>query len=82
VQVCPFGVVRLVARPAGGGAQRQAVIKCDLCIGRQKEGLEPACVAACPVGALAFEEVDESAGRARTAAAAQVLAACMAAQEE
>lgn len=82
VQVCPFGVVRLVARPAGGGAaQRQAVIKCDLCIGRQQEGLAPACVAACPVAALAFEEVDENAGRAR-AAAARVLAACMAEQEE
>ena len=82
VQVCPFGVVRLVARPAAGGAQRQAVIKCDLCIGRQQEGLEPACVAACPVGALTFEEVDENAGRARTAAAARVLTACMAEQEE
>jgi len=75
VQACPFGVVRLAARASSDGAtRRQAVVKCDLCIKRQGQGLEPACVSACPVGALAFEEVDENARRARARAAAEIVA--------
>ena len=57
VQVCPFGVIRL--------AGPRAVIKCDLCIDRRAKGLEPACVSACPVGALAFEEIDEGSRQKR-----------------
>jgi carbon-monoxide dehydrogenase iron sulfur subunit len=68
VQACPFGVVSL-------GAQGKVVIKCDLCIRRQAAGLQPACVAACPVGALSLEEVAENAKRARARAAAEVAAA-------
>ena len=51
------------------------MIKCDLCAERQSAGLEPACVAACPVGALSFEEVDEIAKRNRATAAARAAAA-------
>ena len=73
VEVCPFGVIRL-ARVGLEDVSRdgEVVIKCDLCIQRQAEGLKPACVSACPVGALAFEEVEENAKklRAKTAAAA------------
>ncbi len=43
--VCPFGVIEFV--PELGTA-----IKCDLCHPRAK----PACVEACPTGALSFEE--------------------------
>lgn len=68
VQACPFGVIRL----APGG---KVIIKCDLCAERQTEGLQPACAAACPVGALCFEEVDENARRARVRAAARAAAA-------
>jgi carbon-monoxide dehydrogenase iron sulfur subunit len=68
VQACPFGVIRL-------GTAQKAVIKCDLCVRRQAAGLEPACVAACPVAALSFEDVDESARRARAKAAVQAVAA-------
>jgi Fe-S-cluster-containing hydrogenase component 2 len=39
-----------------------AVAKCDLCQARGERGLEPACVARCPVGALAVEPRDEAAG--------------------
>lgn len=47
VEACPFGAISM--RPDGKG-----VIKCDVCIGRVKQGLEPACVAACPTKALLF----------------------------
>jgi carbon-monoxide dehydrogenase iron sulfur subunit len=67
VQTCPFGVIRLAD-------QGSAIIKCDLCIERQSEGLQPACVVACPVAALSLEEVDENAKRARARIAAQAAA--------
>lgn len=76
VQACPFGIIRLAACAASDGSGgRTAVIKCDLCAERQSEGLQPACVAACPVGALSFEEVDEIAKRNRATAAARAAAA-------
>jgi len=72
-EACPFGVIRLARCAEPGLADGQtAVIKCDLCAGQTGEGLGPACVAACPVGALAFEEIDDSARRARAWAAAQL----------
>ena len=76
VQACPFGIIRLAACAASDGSKgRTAVIKCDLCAERQSEGLQPACVVSCPVGALAFEEVDEIAKRNRAKAAARAAAA-------
>jgi Fe-S-cluster-containing dehydrogenase component len=76
VQSCPFGVIRLARRPGADTSEGQmAVVKCDLCVARQAEGLEPACVASCPVGALALVEVEDSAKRARLRAAAQAAAA-------
>ena len=68
VQVCPFGVIRLAL-------EGKAVIKCDLCVTRQAEGLQPACVLACPVGALSLEEVEDNAKRTRARAAAKAAAA-------
>ena len=58
VQVCPFGVIRMAS-------DGKAIIKCDLCAGRLAQGLEPACVASCPVRALGFEEMKEDAARKR-----------------
>ena len=58
VQVCPFGVIRVAS-------DGKAIIKCDLCVSRLAQGLEPACVASCPVRALAFEETKEEAARKR-----------------
>ncbi len=68
VQACPFGVVQV-------SGDKNIVIKCDLCAKRQAAGLEPACVTACPVSALAFEEVEQGARKARARTAAQAAAA-------
>ena len=53
VAACPFGVVVVSGDP-------KVAIKCDLCPQRIKEGLEPACVSACPSGAICFGTGDES----------------------
>jgi len=66
--VCPFGVIDL-------SRDGKAMIKCDLCIVRTAAGLEPACVAACPTGALTFEEVDEFIKQRRRVAGEQLVAA-------
>jgi len=55
---CPFGVIERA--PDG-----KAMIKCDLCFERTRAGQEPACVAACPTGALEFVEIDEALRRRR-----------------
>jgi len=50
--VCPFGVINITN-------DGKAVVKCDLCIERTQAGEEPACVEACPTGALQFCELTE-----------------------
>ena len=62
IAVCPFGVVNL--RSDG-----KVALKCDLCLSRTEEGLPPACVTACPSGALCFLTAEElSKLKRRTAA--------------
>jgi len=55
---CPFGVIE-------ASADGKAMIKCDLCVSRTRAGEPPACVAACPTGALAFVEMDDYLRRRR-----------------
>lgn len=76
VQACPFGVIRLVKVETAhaGGPRRRAAIKCDLCVRRQAKGEPPACVSACPVGALSFEEADAVAAKSRARTAAEAAA--------
>lgn len=62
VLVCPYGAIRL-------SYDGKRVHKCDGCVERQADGLEPACAASCPTRALTFREVEEPA-REKTAAAA------------
>ena len=49
VQACPFGVPHREHGTAAGTAK-----KCTFCVDRQADGLAPACVEACPAGALQF----------------------------
>jgi ferredoxin len=64
---CPFGVIDM--SPDGKKA-----VKCDLCRDRTAAGDPPACVAACPTGAIQFEEMDEALRQRRS----EVVAGCTA----
>jgi len=48
---CPYGVPQF-------NPERNIVTKCDMCHSRLKEGQLPACVAACPEGAIQIEKVN------------------------
>ncbi|MEI7436542.1 MAG: 4Fe-4S dicluster domain-containing protein [bacterium] len=50
VLACPFGVIRM-------DRFSKAIIKCDQCFERIARGELPACVEACPVGALEFRDL-------------------------
>ncbi len=53
---CPYSVPQF-------NPERGVVGKCDMCHGRLTEGLEPACVNACPEAAIEIEIVDKLAWR-------------------
>ena len=59
---CPYSVPQF-------NAERGVVGKCDMCHGRLTEGLEPACVNACPENAIEIEIVDQLEWRSDYAAA-------------
>jgi formate dehydrogenase iron-sulfur subunit len=50
---CPFGVPKFEWAEA-----LPRIRKCTFCVDRQDRGLEPACAAACPTGALTFGDRD------------------------
>ncbi len=52
VKVCPWGIPRW--DPLTG-----TMSKCDFCVERLEQGLEPACVTRCPTGALTFVSAEE-----------------------
>lgn len=52
IQACPWGAPQW--NPDSG-----TVVKCDYCMDRIDQGLEPACVTTCPAGALYFGEAKE-----------------------
>jgi DMSO reductase anchor subunit/ferredoxin len=59
---CPYSVPQF-------NEQRGVVGKCDMCHGRLTDGLEPACVNACPEAAIEIEILDMTAWRIDYAAA-------------
>jgi formate dehydrogenase iron-sulfur subunit len=50
---CPFGIPKFEWQEP-----QPRIRKCTFCFDRQADGLEPACAAACPTGALAFGDRD------------------------
>jgi formate dehydrogenase iron-sulfur subunit len=50
---CPFGIPKFEWQEP-----LPRIRKCTFCVDRQAEGLEPACAAACPTGALTFGDRD------------------------
>ena len=75
VQACPFGAITM-------SSQGKGILKCDLCIQRLAQGLEPACVSSCPTHALVFEEERKSTGDKRKLAAQRLAAAQEAGEAE
>ena len=63
--VCPFDVITFHAS-AGAPGRIVIAIKCNHCIGRQRQGQIPACVEVCKAGALEFGEINELVKSART----------------
>jgi Fe-S-cluster-containing dehydrogenase component len=47
LRACPYDAIRMTE-------DGQKAYKCDLCVGRLDQGLEPACSEACPTGAIVF----------------------------
>jgi len=58
---CPFNIPKM-------SPKSQKVFKCTLCVDRVSEGLEPACIKACPTGCLHFGTKDEMKGLGETRA--------------
>ena len=64
--VCPFGVIDV-------STDGKAMVKCDLCIERTEAGQEPACVQACPTGALKLANEKELAAHRRRLTARELV---------
>ena len=58
---CPFNIPKF-------SPTSHKVFKCTLCADRVNEGLEPACIKACPTGCLEFGTKDEMKAKAETRA--------------
>ncbi len=64
---CPFGAPQF---PEG-----TTMRKCDLCVARVSEGLEPACVRTCPTRALGFGPIEKLTTEKAKAASSKIVAA-------
>lgn len=71
--VCPFDAVTFYPQ-ANGMPVRIVAMKCDGCIERVRNGVQPACVEACKVNALVYGELNELTAAGRLQQTAAVLA--------
>lgn len=62
INACPFGVPKF-------DEENSVIEKCTFCSERLKEGMEPACVQACPTDTLVLMELDEAQRKATEAEA-------------
>ncbi len=53
ILACPYGAISL-------DLGKKVIAKCDFCVDRVRKGLTPACVEACPTGALRYGRVEEA----------------------
>ncbi len=58
IEACPYNIPR--------AAKDGTLAKCDMCIDRVENGLLPACVKACPTGAMNFGDRDKMLALAKT----------------
>ncbi|MCK4999473.1 MAG: 4Fe-4S dicluster domain-containing protein [Anaerohalosphaera sp.] len=65
IEACPFGAMEVTN-------DGKAVVKCDLCIERTQVGQPPACVTACPTGAIKFKDVSNISADRRKITAAMI----------
>ena len=65
IMACPFGVICL-------DSESRTVIKCDQCFEQVERGELPACVSACPTGALELRTLDEVVAGKRRASLVQI----------
>ena len=62
IDACPYNIPRASAKGV--------LAKCDMCVDRVQNGLAPACVKACPTGAMSFGDRDEILDKAQSNLAA------------
>jgi Fe-S-cluster-containing dehydrogenase component len=65
IKVCPLGEYGVISLTP----DEESIVKCDLCIERLEAGSEPACVEACPTGALLLVDVGEATAQGLTVTA-------------
>jgi len=65
---CPFGLISM-------DREGKIAQKCDMCLERVKEGIEPVCVQVCPRGALSLKPMEEAITEVRKKMAGQALRA-------
>jgi Fe-S-cluster-containing dehydrogenase component len=63
---CPFGLISM-------DKEGRAAQKCDMCVERFHEGIDPVCVQVCPRGALAVKKIPESVAEVRKTTAEMML---------
>ncbi len=63
---CPFGLISM-------DNEGRAAQKCDMCLERFEEGIDPVCVQVCPRGALSVKPVTGSMDDVRKKTAEQML---------